>query len=143
MLFEILTGRGLGNNALMSGDRTATQMQTDYEHNDLLDVTTMPGYTEALSLPSPAKEIALRELEEGAVQREREYPKYWKDDYEPRRPITQSSDWVGDIDYDPYSNSMQVNIGNKVYSYYRSPEQVSEMLNSPSIGRYFNDVLVR
>lgn len=143
MIIEVLTGRGLGNNALKSGDRKATEMQTDYEHEDLLDVRSMPGYREAMSLPSPAKEMALYDLEQQAIQREADYPKYWKDDTQPRRDINQSSSWIGDVEYDPYSSVMQLNLGNKVYPYYRSPNQVSEMLNSNSMGQYFNNVLKR
>lgn len=142
MLFNILTGTGLSNNVLKSGDRQATYRQTPSEHEELLDERNLPGYQEAMMLQGPAKLMAIQQLRAQAALREAEYPKYWLDEY-PRRNISQSSSWVGDINYDPFSNSAQIQIGNKVYSYARTPEQVAEMVNSPSIGGYFNNVLRR
>lgn len=140
MIFDILTGAGLSNNALKSGDRQATFRQTPYEHEQLLDETNLPGYREAMMLPGPQRLMAIQQLRAQAALREAESPKYWDDDY-PRRDISQSSSWVGDIDYDPYSNIMQVQLGNKVYTYSKTPDQVAEIINSPSIGGYFNNVL--
>ena len=140
MLFDILTGAGLSNNALKSGDRQATFRQTPAEHEQLLDETNLPGYREAMMLPGPQRLMAIQQLRAEAALREAESPKYWDDDY-PRRDISQSSSWVGDIDYDPYSNVAQIQLGNQVYSYSRTPEQIAEMINSPSIGGYFNNVL--
>lgn len=138
MLFDILTGAGLSNNALKSGDRQATIRQTPAEHEELLDERNLPGYREAMMLQGPARLMAIQQLRAQAALREAEYPKYWLDEY-PRRNISQSSSWVGDVDYDPYSHSMSVQLGNKVYSYSKSPEEVTEILNSPSIGSYFNN----
>lgn len=140
MLFDILTGAGLSNNVLKSGDRQAAFRQTPAEHEELLDERNLPGYREAMLLEGPARLMAIQQLRAQAALREAEYPKYWDDQY-PRRNISQSSSWVGDIDYDPYSNSAQIQIGNKVYSYYRTPDQIAEMVNSPSLGSYFNRVL--
>ena len=140
MLFDILTGAGLSNNVLKSGDRQAAFRQTPAEHEELLDERNLPGYREAMMLEGPARLMAIQQLRAQAALREAEYPKYWDDQY-PRRNISQSSSWVGDIDYDPYSNSAQIQIGNKVYSYYRTPDQIAEMINSPSLGGYFNRVL--
>lgn len=137
MLFDIITGNGLGSNILKSGDRLATFRQTPQEHEELLDERTMPGYQEAMALQGPARLFAIQQLRAQAQLREQEYPKYWEDEY-PRRPIDQSSSWVGDINYDPYSNVAQVQLGNKVYSYSMSPNRIAELLNSPSIGQEFN-----
>lgn len=137
MLFDIITGNGLGSNILKSGDRLATFRQTPQEHEELLDERTMPGYQEAMTLQGPARLFAIQQLRAQAQLREQEYPKYWDDEY-PRRPIDQSSSWVGDINYDPYSNVAQVQLGNKVYSYSMSPNRIAEILNSPSIGQEFN-----
>ena len=137
MLFDIITGNGLGSNVLKSGDRQATFRQTPQEHEELLDERTIPGYQEAMTLQGPARLFAIQQLRAQAALREAEYPKYWDDEY-PRRPITQSSSWVGDINYDPYSNVAQVQLGNKVYSYSMSPNRIAEILNSPSIGQEFN-----
>lgn len=137
MLFDIITGNGLGSNILKSGDRLATFRQTPQEHEELLDERTMPGYQEAMALQGPARLFAIQQLRAQAQLREQEYPKYWDDEY-PRRPIDQSSSWVGDINYDPYSNVAQVQLGNKVYSYSMSPNRIAEILNSPSIGQEFN-----
>jgi len=137
MLFDIITGNGLGSNVLKSGDRQATFRQTPQEHEELLDERTIPGYQEAMALQGPARLFAIQQLRAQAALREAEYPKYWDDEY-PRRPIDQSSSWVGDINYDPYSNVAQVQLGNKVYSYSMSPNRIAEILNSPSIGQEFN-----
>lgn len=137
MLFDIITGNGLGSNILKSGDRQATFRQTPQEHEELLDERTIPGYQEAMTLQGPARLFAIQQLRAQAALREAEYPKYWADEY-PRRPIDQSSSWVGDINYDPYSNVAQVQLGNKVYSYSMSPNRIAEILNSPSIGQEFN-----
>ena len=138
MLFNILTGAGLSNNVLKSGDRQAAFRQTPQEHEELLDYTNLPGYREVMEMPIGYPQLAaLGRLKLQAEQREQESPKYWLDEY-PRRPISQSSSWVSDIDYDPYSNAMQVQLGNKIYSYYKTPDQVAEIINSPSIGEKFN-----
>lgn len=137
MLFNILTGAGLSNNALKSGDRQASFRQTPYEHEQLLDETNLPGYREAMMLPGPERLMAIQQLRAQAALREAEYPKYWDDQY-PRRDISQSSSWVGDVDFDPYSNVMQVQLGNKVYTYSETPDQVAEFINSPSLGGYLN-----
>ena len=137
MLFDIITGKGLSNNVLKSGDRLAAERQTPLEHEELLDERNLPGYREAMMLQGPARLMAIQQLRAQAALREAEYPKYWDDQY-PRRDISQSSSWVGDIDYDPYSNVMQVQLGNKVYTYSKSPDQVAQIVNSPSLGGYFN-----
>ena len=137
MLFDIITGKGLSNNVLKSGDRLAAERQTPLEHEELLDERNLPGYREAMLLQGPARLMAIQQLRAQAALREAEYPKYWDDQY-PRRDIAQSSSWVGDIDYDPYSNVMQVQLGNKVYTYSKTPDQVAQIVNSPSIGNYFN-----
>lgn len=138
MLFDIITGNGLGSNVLKSGDRLATERQTPQEHADLLDERNLPGYREAMLLEGPARLMAIQQLRAEAALREQEYPKYWDDQY-PRRPISQSSSWVSDIDYDPYSNVAQVQLGNKVYSYSMTPNRLAQILNSPSIGKEFNN----
>ena len=137
MLFDIITGKGLSNNVLKSGDRLAAERQTPLEHEELLDERNLPGYREAMMLQGPARLMAIQQLRAQAALREAEYPKYWDDQY-PRRDIAQSSSWVGDIDYDPYSNVMQVQLGNKVYTYSKTPDQVAQIVNSPNIGNYFN-----
>lgn len=137
MLFDIITGKGLSNNVLKSGDRLAAERQTPLEHEELLDERNLPGYREAMMLQGPARLMAIQQLRAQAALREAEYPKYWDDQY-PRRDIAQSSSWVGDIDYDPYSNVMQVQLGNKVYTYSKTPDQVAQIVNSPSIGEYFH-----
>jgi hypothetical protein len=137
MLFDIITGKGLSNNVLKSGDRLAAERQTPLEHEELLDERNLPGYREAMMLQGPARLMAIQQLRAQAALREAEYPKYWDDQY-PRRDIAQSSSWVGDIDYDPYSNVAQVQLGNKVYTYSKTPEQIAEIINSPNIGEYFN-----
>lgn len=139
MIFDILTGAGLSNNALKSGDRQASFRQTPYEHEQLLDETNLPGYREAMLLPGPQRLMAIQQLRAEAALREAEYPKYWDDDY-PRRDISQSSSWISDMDYDPYSQVLQVQMGNNVYAFPgQSPDNVADWLNSPSLGQYFNN----
>lgn len=138
MLFNIISGKGLGSNVLKSGDRLAVERQTPEEHAELLDERNLPGYREAMSLPGPQRLMAIQQLRAEAALREQEYPKYWDDEY-PRRTVNQSSSWVGDINFDPYSNVAQVNMGNKVYSYSFTPPRLAQILNSSSIEQEFNN----
>lgn len=142
MLFNVLTSKGGTGNALKSGDRLATQRQTQAEHNKLLDIRTMPEYQAVMSMPpGPQRQMAIRALNAKAQLMEKEYPKYWKDEY-PRRPITQSSSFIGDVSYDPYSQVMNLEVGNRTYSYpSQSPNDVANFINSNSLGSYYNNIL--
>lgn len=142
MLFNVLTTQGGSGNAIKSGDRQATLRQSNTEHNALLDVTTLPEYKAVMAMPpGPQRNIAIAALNAKAQLREREYAKYWDDEL-PRRPITQSSSFIGDVQYDPYSELMTVNVGNKSYAYSgQSPDDVANFINSNSLGKYYNDTL--
>ena len=142
MLFNVLTSKGGTGNALKSGDRLATQRQTQAEHNKLLDISSLPEYQVVMSLPpGPQRVMAIRALNAKAQLMEKEHPKYWNDEY-PRRPITQSSSFIGDVNYDPYSQVMNVEVGNRTYSYpSQSPNDVANFLNSNSLGSYYNNIL--
>lgn len=142
MLFNVLTSKGGTGNALKSGDRLATQRQTQAEHNKLLNIRTMPEYTAVMSMPpGPQRQMAIRALNAKAQLMEKEYAKYWNDEY-PRRPITQSSSFIGDVSYDPYSQVMNVEVGNRTYSYpSQRPSDVAHFLNSNSLGSYYNNIL--
>lgn len=142
MLFNVLTSKGGTGNALKSGDRLSTQRQTQAEHNKLLDISSLPEYTAVMSMPpGPQRVMAIRALNAKAQLMEKEYPKYWNDEY-PRRPITQSSSFIGDVNYDPYSQVMNVEVGNRTYSYpSQSPNNVANFLNSNSLGSYYNNIL--
>lgn len=141
-IFNVLTSKGGTGNALKSGDRLATQRQTQAEHNKLLDISSLPEYKVVMSMPpGPQRVMAIRALNAKAQLMEKEYPKYWNDEY-PRRPITQSSSFIGDVNYDPYSQVMNVEVGNRTYSYpSQSTNDVSDFLNSNSLGRYYNNIL--
>ena len=142
MLFNVLTSKGGTGNALKSGDRLATERQSQQEHNRLLDITSLPEYQVVMYMPpGPQRIMAIRALNAKAQLMEKEYPKYWNDKY-PRRPIVQSSSFIGDVNYDPYSQVMNVEVGNRTYSYpSQSPKNVSDFLNSNSLGRYYNNIL--
>lgn len=144
MLFNVLTSKGGTGNALKSGDRLATQRQTQAEHNKLLDIRSLPEYTAVMSMPpGPQRVMAIKALNAKAQLMEKEFPKYWNDEY-PRRPITQSSSFIGDVNYDPYSQVMNLEVGNRTYSYpSQRPEDVANFVNAPSIGKYWNDNLKR
>lgn len=139
MLFNIISGEGMGDNVLKSGDRQAAFRQTPQEHEELLDYTNLPGYREVMEMPIGYPQLAaLGRLKLQAEQREQESPKYWLDDY-PRRPISQSSSWVSDINYDPETQMAEIQLGNKVYGYSMSPNRIAQILNAPSIGRELNN----
>lgn len=142
MLFNVLTSKGGTGNTLKSGDRLATQRQTQAEHNKLLDIRSLPEYTAVMSMPpGPQRVMAIKALNAKAQLMEKEYPKYWNDEY-PRRPITQSSSFIGDVSYDPYSQVMNIEVGNRTYSYpSQSPNDVANFLNSNSLGSYYNNIL--
>lgn len=136
--FDVMTGRGLGNNTLMSGDRKATERQTPLEHEELLDITTLPDYPTFLAMPpGPQKSLMYNALMAQAELREQEDPRYWNDTM-PRRNITQSSSFIGPIDYDQNSNLATVQLGDRLYVYPLDNQQMSEWLNSP-MERYYID----
>ena len=139
MLFNVLTGKGLTHNSMKSGDRRATERQTKEEHDKLLDIRTLPSYRHVLAMPpSPQKSIAIAALNAEAAIREREYAKYW-DDKLPRRDISQSSSWVGNVQYDPDTQTAIIDLGGKLYTYPGvTPEGLARMLNSGSLGRFLN-----
>ncbi len=140
-IFNVLTSKGGTGNAIKSGDRQATIRQSSNEHNDLLDISSFPEYKAVMAMPpGPQKAMAIAALNAKAQLREREYAKYWNDEY-PRRPISQSSSWVGNVDYDPESKVMNIQLGNKTYSYPNvSSEGVERFLNSESLGMFLNNV---
>ena len=141
MLFNVLTSKGGTGNALKSGDRRATERQTKSEHDNLLDISSLPEYKAVMAMPpGPQRDMAIRALNAEAQLIEKDYPKYWEDEY-PRRPISQSSSWVGNVDYDPVSKVMNIQLGNKTYSYPNvSPEGAARFLNSDSLGKFLNNV---
>ena len=141
-IFNVLTSKGGTGNALKSGDRLATQRQTQAEHNKLLNIRSLPEYTAVMSMPpGPQRQMAIRALNAKAQLMEKEYPKYWNDEY-PRRSISQSSSFIGDVSYDPYSQVMNLEVGNRTYSYpSQSPNDVANFLNSNSLGSYYNNIL--
>ena len=119
MLFNILTGPGLSYNASKSGPNFARIRQTQSEHDDLLNVKTLPNYYEMLMAGVPEEM-----LQAAAEIREQEYPKYWNDE-RPRRPIQSSSSWVRNLQYDPISQILTMN----GYSCAATPQDVEQILN--------------
>ena len=141
MHFDVMSGiPSLAGNALKSGDRTAAERQTPFEHDSILDEKNLPEYPAVLMMPAgPQRDLALNALKAEAMRREADLPKYWNDQY-PRRPITQSSSWISGIEYDPVTNyaQMQTRDG-KTYGYGGiDPTQMANILNSQSIGDEFN-----
>lgn len=141
MLFNVLTSKGGTGNALKSGDRRAVERQTKSEHDDLLDISSLPEYQAVMAMPAgPQREMAIKALNAQAQLMEKGYPKYWNDEY-PRRTISQSSSWVGNVSYDPYSQVLTADLGGKTYSYPNvTPEGAARFMNSNSLGRFLNNV---
>lgn len=113
MLFEVLTQKGFGDNALLGGNRAARQRQSPQEH---------------------AEEEAL--LAQGIPE---QTFKYWNDAY-PRAPVFQSSGWINDFNYDPNSKILTVLMGDKGHSQTFSgvePNQVEEWLTSSDLGKHY------
>lgn len=139
MLFKVLTGPSLSKNVTRSGNRNAAYRQTQEEHDKLLDIRTLPSYQRILAMPpGPEKLLAIAALNAEADLRERECVRYWND-ATPRVTLSQSSSWIGDFDYDPYSQILQVQMGNKQCTFPAfTPDHVAEWLNSDSLGKYFN-----
>lgn len=142
MKFNVMNGNpSLAGNALLAGDRRAAERQTQQEHDALLDITTLPDYQKVLMMPpGPQKSLAIAALNAEAELREASYPKYWNDQ-NPRRPLYQSSSFVGDVDEDPASNILTVRLGDKTYTYAATPQQAADFVNAPSMGKYFNNIL--
>lgn len=141
MLYTVLAGKGLGGNVLKGGDRRAAERQTKEEHENLLDIKSLPGYQRFLAMPpGPAKTLALKALEMEAEERERTNPKWWLDE-RPRREITQSGSFINGVSVDPNSGLGTVQIRDRVYVYPMTTAQATEMVNSDSLGHFFNNVL--
>ena len=133
MLFEIMTGDG----NIRSGNRKAVARQTQQEHERYLDPKFVfpEDYARIQALEEPMRSIMMRSLEDSAKEyEEKDVVEYW-DDERPRRRVTNSSSWVGNIDYDPDTRQAGVTIGDKTYTYVNvSPEEMAKLLNEPSIG---------
>lgn len=136
--FDVMTGKGLGHNALMSGERKAVERQTPLQHEELLDISSLPDYPAFVAMPpGPQKSLMYNALVAQAELRERENPRYWEDSI-PRRNVTQSSSFIGPVDYEPSTGMAMVQLGNKVYPYSGlDPVKMAEWLNSPSMEDYY------
>lgn len=142
MQFTVLTGeKWLAENALKSGDRNATRMQSKEEHARLIDPKLQPEYRLIEKMPAgPQKAAALNALDRKCKLREAGEVKYWTNDKRPRRPIAQSSSWVGDIDFDPERNMITIALGDKGASktIYGNEKEAADLVNAESIGKYVN-----
>lgn len=142
MQFTVLTGeKWLAGNALKSGDRNATRMQSKEEHDRLIDPKLQPEYRLIEKMPpGPQKEAALNALDAKCKMREAGEVKYWTNDKRPRRPIAQSSSWVGDINFDPERNMITIALGDKGTSktIYGNEREAADIVNAEDIGRYVN-----
>ena len=144
MKFIVNSGNpSFSDNALKSGNRMATYRQTQKEHDDLLDISNLPDYPLYVAMPQgPQKEEFKNYLVVQAIQREKDNPKYW-DDKEPRLPISQSSSWVGDIDFSPENNLITVALGDKgkTKTVYGTADDAADWVNAQSIGKKANQDL--
>ena len=142
MQFTVLTGeKWLAGNALKSGDRNATRMQSKEEHARLIDPKQQPEYRLIEKMPpGPQKEAALNALDAKCKMREAGEVKYWTNDKRPRRPIAQSSSWVGDINFDPERNMITIALGDKGTSktIYGNERKAADIVNAEDIGKYVN-----
>lgn len=142
MQFTVMTGeKWLAENALKSGDRNATRMQSKEEHARLIDPKQQPEYRLIEKMPpGPQKAAALNALEAKCKMREAGEVKYWTNDKRPRRPIAQSSSWVGDINFDPERNMITIALGDKGTSktIYGNEKEAADIVNADDIGRYVN-----
>ena len=142
MQFTVLTGeKWLTENALKCGDRNATRMQSKEEHARLIDPKLRPEYRLIEKMPpGPQKEAALNALDAKCKMREAGEVKYWTNDKRPRRPIAQSSSWVGDINFDPKRNMITIALGDKGTSktIYGNEREAADLVNAESIGKYVN-----
>lgn len=140
MHFDVIQGKGLGNNALKSGDRDAVNRQTEIEHAEALDVRNQPGYYTVAAMPEgPEKQYLMSILEQQAMEHEASIPQYWDDEI-PRKPVSQSSSWINGINYDPNTKMMMILTG-RGRSYpvaAQEPYQVAEFVDSPSMEKFFD-----
>ena len=136
MLFNVLRSTGLGSNNLKSGEPRARYRQTEAEHLEALDPKNTEEWRMAQLAPNPLVKAQLEAMAVNrAKMREQELPEYWDDEL-PRRQVSQSSSWVGDVQYDPYTQNMTVMLGKKSKSYPGvTPTRVAEILASSSIGK--------
>ena len=134
MIFRILQGSSSPDvNSYKGGNRLAAEKQTDYEHEQFVNPATCPAtrdqYRLAMALmpPGPQRDRAIDALANKAALYERtEVPQYWDDDTSPRRPLYNSSSWVGPIMYDPEMKLLSVN---GYTSSAVEPVEVAKLLN--------------
>lgn len=142
MQFRVMTGeKWLAGNALKSGDRNATRMQSKTEHTRLIDPKLQPEYRLIEKMPpGPQKVAALNTLKAKCKMREAAEPKYWINDQRPRRPIAQSSSWVGDITIEPTRNMITIALGDRGArkTIYGNEKDAADLVNAPSIGSLVN-----
>ena len=142
MQFTVMTGeKWLAGNALKSGDRNATRMQSKEEHARLIDPKQQPEFRLIEKMPpGPQKAAALNALDAKCKMREAGEVKYWTNDKRPRRPIAQSSSWVGDINFDPERNMITIALGDKGASktIYGNEKDAADIVNAEDIGKYVN-----
>lgn len=140
MRFTVMTGgKWLAENALKSGDRNATRMQSKEEHARLIDPKLQPEYRLIEKMPpGPQKVAALNALDAKCKMQEAGEVKYWTNDKRPRRPIAQASSWVGDIDFDPERNMITIALDDKGThkTIYGNEKEAADIVNAESIGRY-------
>lgn len=139
MQFTVMTGENwLAENALKSGDRNATRMQSKEEHEKLSNPKKQPEYAIISKMPpGPGREAAMEKLKTKCKLLEADEVKYWIDDKKPRRPIAQSSSWVGDISFNPKTNMITIALGDKGdrKTVYGNEKDVADLVNANSIGR--------
>ena len=153
MLFEVLTGNGLSNNANRSGPEKATYMQSPSYHQTLLDPMhysdLAADYMAAMQMPeSPIKRSILAYLQSKAEAYEKVQPEYWVNGNEQRPKHVNSSSWVGNIRYEPPKTGVgagtaYITIGGREYSYPNvTPQGMVNLLNAPSLGRFLNNAKI-
>ena len=145
MKFIVKSGKkSYSDNALKGGNRLATYRQTEQEHDDLLDISNLQDYPLYMAMPDGPQKVEFKNyLVEQAIQREKDNPKYWNDE-KPRKPISQSSSWVGDIDFNPEANLITVALGDKgtTKTVYGTADDAADWVNASSLGKKANKDLI-
>lgn len=130
MQFDIIHGKGLGNNALLGGDRLAANHQSQAHHDAALN-----RYTKGKIYPRTPVGLLKRQIDvmKGKAY-EKSLPQYWDDKY-PRRPINQSSSWIQGLNYNPKSKIGTIKYGDKYHTKYMTDYDAAQFVNAPSIGK--------
>jgi hypothetical protein len=130
MRFDL--GYGTRNMLLNRSFTNAAYRQTALEHQNYIDEF-------ARQRMANGENPAMAYYEAETIDEPTKVEKYWND-FEPRRPVDDSSSWVNSIEHLPDAGmSVMTTNGGKEYYYPQTSDEAGDWITSDSIGGYYNN----